>query len=90
MYVFASLLFVHFFNAFRSLYSSNDDDDNFLILYSEYKNNTMFSVFMLYNLYQTILFFYDIEMYIYVYLQATVLSVDVSNKKTSSAYIHIL
>ena len=30
MYVFAaaSLLFVHFFNAFRSLYSSNDDDDN--------------------------------------------------------------
>ena len=71
MYVFAaaSLLFVHFFYAFRSLYSSNDDDDNILILVNI--KITQCLVYLCCIIYTKQYYFYDIEMYIYVYLQVS-------------------
>ena len=58
-----------FFKAYRSLYSSNDDDDNILILVST--KITQCLVYLCCIIYIKQYYFYDIEMYIYVYLQVS-------------------
>ena len=56
-------------NAFRSLYSSNDNDDKILILVNI--KITQCLVYLCCIIYTKQYYFYDIEMYIYVYLQVS-------------------
>ena len=66
---FCSSIPTFFKNAFRSLYSSNDDDDKIFILV--HIKITQCLVYLCCIIYTKQYYFYDIEMYIYVYLQVS-------------------